>query len=100
MLFRSVVASNCLSGPREIVHDGIDGILVKPNSVTALAIGLNQLMCSPDKRQYFSHHAPKVLERFGVEPVMATWNRTIEQVLNQQPIKVVIKRKKMLAIRA
>jgi GalNAc-alpha-(1->4)-GalNAc-alpha-(1->3)-diNAcBac-PP-undecaprenol alpha-1,4-N-acetyl-D-galactosaminyltransferase len=76
-----VIASNCLSGPREIVHDGIDGMLVRPDNVSALAIGLNQLMSDPGKRQYFSHHAPKVLDRFGIKPVMATWTRSIEQVL-------------------
>ena len=77
-----VIASNCLSGPREIVHDGIDGMLIKPDSVNALTIGLTQLISDPGKRQYFSHHAPKVLDRFGVEPVMAIWHRAIEQVLN------------------
>jgi GalNAc-alpha-(1->4)-GalNAc-alpha-(1->3)-diNAcBac-PP-undecaprenol alpha-1,4-N-acetyl-D-galactosaminyltransferase len=76
-----VIASNCLSGPKEIVHDGIDGMLVRPDNIAALAIGLNQLMSDPGKRQTFSHHAPKVLDRFGVKPVMAIWNRAISQVL-------------------
>jgi GalNAc-alpha-(1->4)-GalNAc-alpha-(1->3)-diNAcBac-PP-undecaprenol alpha-1,4-N-acetyl-D-galactosaminyltransferase len=76
-----VIASNCLSGPKEIVHDGIDGMLVRPDNVSALALGLNQLMSDPGKRQTFSHHAPKVLERFGVKPVMAIWNRAIYKVL-------------------
>ncbi len=79
-----VIASNCLSGPREILHDGIDGMLVAPENVEALALGLNRLMSDPGKRQYFSHHAPKVLDRFGVEPVMAIWNRAIEQVLKKE----------------
>jgi GalNAc-alpha-(1->4)-GalNAc-alpha-(1->3)-diNAcBac-PP-undecaprenol alpha-1,4-N-acetyl-D-galactosaminyltransferase len=76
-----VIASNCLSGPKEIVHDGIDGMLVRPDNISALALGLNQLMSDPGKRQTFSHHAPKVLERFGVKPVMAIWNRAIYKVL-------------------
>jgi GalNAc-alpha-(1->4)-GalNAc-alpha-(1->3)-diNAcBac-PP-undecaprenol alpha-1,4-N-acetyl-D-galactosaminyltransferase len=93
-----VIASNCLSGPREIVHDGIDGMLVKPENISALAIGLNQLMSDPGKRQYFSHHAPKVLDRFGVEPVMAIWQRAIEQVLNTDPIELKIKRKRRVNV--
>jgi glycosyltransferase involved in cell wall biosynthesis len=76
-----VIASKCLSGPREIVHDGIDGMLVKSENIAALTIGLHQLMSDPEKRQYFAHHAPKVLDRFGLEPVMAIWHRAIEQVL-------------------
>jgi GalNAc-alpha-(1->4)-GalNAc-alpha-(1->3)-diNAcBac-PP-undecaprenol alpha-1,4-N-acetyl-D-galactosaminyltransferase len=95
-----VIASNCLSGPREIVHDGIDGMLVKPDNISALAIGMSQLMSDPGKRQYFSHHAPKVLDRFGVEPVAAIWHRAIEQVLAQNISVARTKRKeqaKMIA---
>ena len=95
-----VIASNCLSGPREIIHEGIDGMLVKPDSVTALTIGLTQLISDPGKRQYFSHHAPKVLDRFGVEPVMATWQRAIEQVLNIDLNNLKIKRKQRTNIDA
>ena len=95
-----VIASNCLSGPREIIHDGIDGMLVAPESVSALVTGLNQLMSDPGKRQYLSHHAPKVLDRFGIEPVMTIWHRAIEQVLAKDPTRVKIKRKRRVNITA
>jgi GalNAc-alpha-(1->4)-GalNAc-alpha-(1->3)-diNAcBac-PP-undecaprenol alpha-1,4-N-acetyl-D-galactosaminyltransferase len=89
-----VIASNCLSGPREIVHNDIDGMLVPPNNVEALAVALNRLMSDPGKRQYFSHHAPKVLDRFGLEPVMGIWDRAISQALDiKQPIKKKVKSK-------
>jgi GalNAc-alpha-(1->4)-GalNAc-alpha-(1->3)-diNAcBac-PP-undecaprenol alpha-1,4-N-acetyl-D-galactosaminyltransferase len=89
-----VIASNCLSGPREIIHDGIDGMLVKPENISALVTGLNQLISDPGKRQYFSHHAPKVLDRFGIEPVAAIWQRAIDQVFSTDLAKLKIKRKK------
>jgi GalNAc-alpha-(1->4)-GalNAc-alpha-(1->3)-diNAcBac-PP-undecaprenol alpha-1,4-N-acetyl-D-galactosaminyltransferase len=77
-----VIATDCLSGPREIVHNGRDGLLVVPENVDALAVGLDILMSDPVKRQYFSHHAPSVLDRFGIEPVMAIWDGAIRQVLD------------------
>jgi GalNAc-alpha-(1->4)-GalNAc-alpha-(1->3)-diNAcBac-PP-undecaprenol alpha-1,4-N-acetyl-D-galactosaminyltransferase len=77
-----VIATDCLSGPREIIHSGIDGMLVVSESVDSIAVGLDLLMSDPVKRQYFSHHAPKVLDRFGVAPVMAMWNSAIKQVRN------------------
>ena len=76
-----VIAADCLSGPREIIHNGIDGMLVVPENVDALAAGLNQLMSDPVKRQYFSHHAPKVLDRFGVDPIMALWQKALKQAI-------------------
>jgi GalNAc-alpha-(1->4)-GalNAc-alpha-(1->3)-diNAcBac-PP-undecaprenol alpha-1,4-N-acetyl-D-galactosaminyltransferase len=77
-----VIATDCLSGPREIVHDGTDGLLVVPENVDALAVGLDLLMSDPVKRQYFAHHAPKVLDRFGLKPVMTMWNGAVRQVMD------------------
>lgn len=79
-----VIAADCLSGPREIIHNGIDGLLVVPDNVDALAVGLDILMSDPVKRQYFSHHAPKVLDRFGVEPVMAIWDGVLRQAIDRR----------------
>jgi GalNAc-alpha-(1->4)-GalNAc-alpha-(1->3)-diNAcBac-PP-undecaprenol alpha-1,4-N-acetyl-D-galactosaminyltransferase len=81
------IAADCLSGPREIVHNGVDGLLVVPDNVDALAVGLDLLMSDPDKRQYFSHYAPRVVERFGIEPVMAIWDGAIRQVIDRHSQK-------------
>ncbi len=75
-----VIATDCVSGPREIIHNGLDGLLVVSENVDALAVGLDLLMSDPVKRQYFSHYAPKILDRFGIDPVMAIWNSAIKQV--------------------
>ncbi len=81
------IAADCLSGPREIVHNGVDGLLVVPDNIDALAVGLDLLMSDPVKRQYFSHYAPRVIERFGVEPVMAIWDGAIRQVIDRHSHK-------------
>jgi GalNAc-alpha-(1->4)-GalNAc-alpha-(1->3)-diNAcBac-PP-undecaprenol alpha-1,4-N-acetyl-D-galactosaminyltransferase len=77
------IATDCLSGPREMIHDGTDGMLVVTENVDALALGLDLLMSDPVKRQYFSHYAPRILDRFGVDRVMTLWNGAIKQVLDQ-----------------
>jgi GalNAc-alpha-(1->4)-GalNAc-alpha-(1->3)-diNAcBac-PP-undecaprenol alpha-1,4-N-acetyl-D-galactosaminyltransferase len=75
-----VIATDCLSGPREMIHHDIDGFLVASGSVDALATGLNALMSDPAKRQQFAHYAPRIIDRFGVDRVMGTWNSAIKQV--------------------
>jgi GalNAc-alpha-(1->4)-GalNAc-alpha-(1->3)-diNAcBac-PP-undecaprenol alpha-1,4-N-acetyl-D-galactosaminyltransferase len=79
-----VIATDCLSGPREIIHNGVDGMLVVSENVDALAAGLDLLMSDPVKRQYFSHYAPKILERFGLEQVMAMWSSALKQVTRKK----------------
>jgi GalNAc-alpha-(1->4)-GalNAc-alpha-(1->3)-diNAcBac-PP-undecaprenol alpha-1,4-N-acetyl-D-galactosaminyltransferase len=75
------IATDCLSGPREMIHDGTDGMLVVPDNVDALAVALDLLMSDPSKRQYFSHYAPRILDRFGVDRITTMWNVAIKQVL-------------------
>jgi GalNAc-alpha-(1->4)-GalNAc-alpha-(1->3)-diNAcBac-PP-undecaprenol alpha-1,4-N-acetyl-D-galactosaminyltransferase len=78
-----VIATDCLSGPREMIHDGTDGMLVVPENVDALAVALDLLMSDPGKRQYFSHYAPRILDRFGIDRITTMWNIAIKQVLEQ-----------------
>jgi glycosyltransferase involved in cell wall biosynthesis len=76
-----VIATDCLSGPREMIHDGTDGMLVVPENVDALALALDLLMSDPGKRQYFSHYAPRILDRFGFDRITTMWNVAIMEVL-------------------
>ncbi len=78
-----VISTDCLSGPREIVTDGVDGVLVAVDDVDALAAGLDALMSDPVKRQQIAQAAPQVLERFGLERVMGMWTDAIKQVVTR-----------------
>ncbi len=76
-----VLSADCLSGPRDIIDDGINGILVTTENVEALAIGLDKLMSDPAKRQQLAQNAPDILDRFGVEQVMGIWQNAIDRVI-------------------
>ncbi len=45
-----VVATDCLSGPREILRDGRDGALVSPGDASALAAAIEQALTAPPDR--------------------------------------------------
>ncbi|WP_310490199.1 glycosyltransferase family 4 protein [Chamaesiphon sp. VAR_69_metabat_338] len=74
-----VLAADCLSGPRDIIEDGVNGILVPPEDVDALAAGLDALMSDPAKRQYLAQNAPQVLDRFGLERIAQLWTEAIDK---------------------
>ncbi len=76
-----VIATDCLSGPREIITDGVNGILVPMEDVDALADGMDALMSDSTKRQQLGLAAPQILERFGLEQVMNRWKDAIDQVI-------------------
>ncbi len=79
-----VLATDCLSGPREIITDGVDGILVPMEDVDALANGLDLLMSDPGKRQQLAQAAPQILDRFGLEQVMKMWSEEIDRVIQHR----------------
>jgi GalNAc-alpha-(1->4)-GalNAc-alpha-(1->3)-diNAcBac-PP-undecaprenol alpha-1,4-N-acetyl-D-galactosaminyltransferase len=77
-----VISTDCLSGPREIIENGVNGILVETEDVNALATGLEQLISNPQKRDQLSQAAPGILEKFGLEKVMKLWEDAIKQVID------------------
>ncbi|CBK42410.1 Glycosyl transferase, group 1 [Nitrospira defluvii] len=73
-----VIACDCPSGPREIIRDGVDGILVPPNDRGALVAALEFLMKSATDRQRMGEKAVEVVERFGSDRVMRLWDNLID----------------------
>jgi GalNAc-alpha-(1->4)-GalNAc-alpha-(1->3)-diNAcBac-PP-undecaprenol alpha-1,4-N-acetyl-D-galactosaminyltransferase len=81
----TVLSTDCLSGPSEIIREGIDGVLVTVDDIDALAEGLDDLMGNLAKRQRLAQAAPQILERFGLERVMGMWSDVIAQVIAGTP---------------
>ena len=78
-----VVSFDCPCGPREIIRDGIDGILVPPDDAQALATTLNRLMDDPEERDRLAARGPEVLERFGVRKIMGMWEAVLQEALKR-----------------
>jgi glycosyltransferase involved in cell wall biosynthesis len=76
-----VVSFDCPAGPAEIIRHGVDGILVPPLDVGALAAVLNRLMSDPQERQRLAARAPEVLQRFSTERTLEMWQRLLEGFL-------------------
>jgi len=74
------VAFDCAPGVREIVTDGVDGIVVPPRNVPALAEGLSRLMADEDLRRAYGAAARQSVRRFAPDAVLAGWERLFDLV--------------------
>jgi glycosyltransferase involved in cell wall biosynthesis len=70
----AAIATDCPSGPREIVQDGVDAVLVPPEDVEALAATMDRLMADDAERQRMGARAGEVVERFGIERISTMWD--------------------------
>lgn len=89
-----VIATDCPSRPRkfgergfvaggirELVRDGIDGLLVPRENPVALADAMARWMEDPQERSRLAQQAASGMTRFSREQVLADWERLMEQAL-------------------
>jgi glycosyltransferase involved in cell wall biosynthesis len=79
-----VLAVDCPSGPRQIVRDEVDGILVPPGDPAVLAEGMRRLMDDPELRRRLARRAPEVVERFRLDRVLGLWDETLERAARRR----------------
>jgi glycosyltransferase involved in cell wall biosynthesis len=75
-----VVSFNCPSGPSDIIRHGVDGLLVPPLDVDALASSMEQLMVDESLRKRLASRAPEVLDRFSLQSTLEKWDALFSAV--------------------
>lgn len=73
-----VVSFDCPWGPRSIIANGDDGLLVENGNVEALADGLTRLMGDANLRQRMAANGIKNVQRFSVEHIAECWKELFE----------------------
>jgi len=68
-----VVATDCPSGPRELIRDEVDGILVPNGDLIELQKAMKRLMSDAQLREKMSNEALHVSVRFDVEEIVDEW---------------------------
>ncbi|HEX5732697.1 MAG TPA: glycosyltransferase family 4 protein [Blastocatellia bacterium] len=72
-----VVSFNCSSGIRQIIRDGLDGLIVRAADPTALALALDRLMADEEERRRLAGKAIEITDRFGLDKTMARWEQLV-----------------------
>lgn len=67
------IAFDCPTGPREIIRNGIDGILVPDQDISALTHAITTLISYPLLRNKLGDSARDVCARFDIHSIMTQW---------------------------
>ena len=76
-----VVAFDCENGPRNIITNNQDGILVKPFDVDDYAESLLRLMCDDQLRTQLGNRACESSKRYSIEDIALQWKGLFDEVM-------------------
>ena len=79
-----VVSFACPCGPKDIIHDGIDGFLVESRNIEMLAERIIYLIENEDIRKKMGIEAKTNSERFRIEKIANQWKDLFENILLPQ----------------
>ena len=72
-------------GPAEVIRDGVDGVLVPPGDVRAMAAAVVRIMTDPAHAAQLRERAAEVVDRFSPERYRQAWTDVLERVGAARP---------------
>ena len=77
------VAFACPCGPKDIIEDGLNGLLIKPGNVTELADKICYMIDNPEFRKELGRKARIRSEIFKIEKIAIEWDNLFKQLVSE-----------------
>ena len=74
-----LVSFDIMTGPSDIIRDGVNGYLVSYGDVEELTEKIAKLIDSDELRMNFSSNASLDMEKFDFNEIMNKWNMILEK---------------------
>lgn len=76
------ISFDIVTGPSEIINDGLDGIIVEDQNIDDMAEGLSRLIENEDSRYALGRHAIKNIKRFERDKIVDKWEKMFQNVIS------------------
>jgi glycosyltransferase involved in cell wall biosynthesis len=80
-----VVSFDCPTGPRHVINDAVDGLLVPDGDIGALAAALERLIADPDRRARMSEAALTSAKAYEPLALRRRWLRLFDELSRGRP---------------
>jgi len=77
ILGKPIIATDCPTGPKEILDDGKAGVLVPVGDATAMAAAMHRLLDDKTLANAFSSEAKRYAKTFAIENTMVTFEQLL-----------------------
>jgi glycosyltransferase involved in cell wall biosynthesis len=75
------VSFTCPCGPKDIIHDGEDGILCENGNIESLAAGICQLIEDEQLRKEMGRKATQNIQKFTIDRIMQQWDQLFQNLV-------------------
>lgn len=76
------IAYDCISGPSEIIQNGVSGILVENQSIDIMIKETNNLIKNRTLREQLSRNSVKNIEKFSIDTIGAKWQQVFDELIS------------------
>ena len=76
-----LVSFDCLTGPAEIIEDGVNGAIVSPDDIGTMTDAVSSLIESRSKRIDYSNMSDSNAERYAIGTILKSWIRLLHEVM-------------------
>jgi glycosyltransferase involved in cell wall biosynthesis len=84
----AVVSFDCPTGPRELIDDHVNGLLIRPRTIANLAAGLEEMMADEELRRRCGEGAIETARGYSMDQLGAQWETALEQAWQRKQEKV------------
>lgn len=80
-----VVATDCpCGGPRTVIRDGVNGLLIPVKDQKAMEDGINRLIENPEFAEELGKEAKKICDKLNGPAIIDQWRKYIEKIIEKE----------------
>lgn len=76
------ISTDCpCGGPKELIKNGVSGILVPTNDVEKMSVAISELLQNEERRNCLGKNARNVADKFQADRIYLAWNEYFERLV-------------------